>query len=268
MNFYRNKEKKSLCKIKEKNLKDEIKFLNQQDNEYIKSKIQPIKETIESKIPKKMTETLKTAFEKGFYFVFEKGTLIIEKSYNSEKIKEESEINEYIFNKRKNKKNLKRFDKSVNKSAILNSGITGVEGFALGFLGIGLPDIPVFISVILKNIYEISLKYGFDYKNEKEKIFILNLITLSVCNSEERELYSKKLDKIGENIDNGIPLTLDFDSEIKVASDHLVEKMLVSKFIQGIPLVGALGGITNIKLLNRISNAAKIKYKKRMINNI
>lgn len=212
-----------------------------------------------------MIGTFEKAFQKGFEYVFDKGTFIIEKSYNIDKLKDEAEINEYILSKRKNKKNIKRFDKSANKSSLINTGIVGIEGAALGVLGIGLPDIPVFIGMILKNIYEISLKYGFDYEKNEEKVFILNLICLAVCSVDDREKYSKRLDEISRDINNEIKIKYELDEMIKETSENLSKTMLVSKFIQGIPLVGAVGGITNIAILNKVSKVSKIKYKKRML---
>ena len=77
-----------------------------------------------------MMDTFEKAFEKGFYYVFEKGTVIIEKSYNLEKLKNEADINEYILSKQINNKNLNRIDKNVKKGAFINKGITTVEGTA------------------------------------------------------------------------------------------------------------------------------------------
>lgn len=76
---------------------------------------------------------------------FEKGTTVIEKSYNSEKIKNEADIDEYILSKQMNNKNLSRIDKRVKKGVLINKGITAAEGTFLGILGIGIPDIPVLL---------------------------------------------------------------------------------------------------------------------------
>jgi len=53
---------------------------------------------------------------------------------------------------------------------MVNTSITVLEGGGLGLLGIGLPDIPLFIAVIMRTIYEVALSYGYDYKIQK-KIF-------------------------------------------------------------------------------------------------
>jgi len=91
------KEERVIINQKKKLMKMEDKLLNKRQNIYIKNKISPIKEKLEEKIPTKMMDTFQKAFEKGFYYVFEKGTVIIEKSYNLEKLKNEADINEYIY---------------------------------------------------------------------------------------------------------------------------------------------------------------------------
>ncbi|MDU1402358.1 EcsC family protein [Clostridium sp.] len=48
----------------------------------------------------------------------------------------------------------------------------------------------------------------------------------------------------------------------------MVDSLLVSKFVQGIPFVGALGGAANYVVLTNISKMAKLKYKKRFINKL
>jgi poly(A) polymerase Pap1 len=142
------KEKKVLKNQKEKLLKREEKFFYKKENEYINSKFAVIREKLEEKVPSKVMETFEKAFEKGFYYVFEKGTTIIEKSYNLEKLRNEADINEYILSKQINNKNLNRIDKTAKKGIWINKGITATEGTAMGVFGIGLPDIPVLIGVI------------------------------------------------------------------------------------------------------------------------
>lgn len=106
---YRDKRKERILNSQMKKLiKREDKFFYKKENEYIKNKILPVKEQLEEKIPKNMIETFEKAFEKGFYYVFEKGTTVIEKSYNSEKIKNEADIDEYILSKQMNNKNFKQ----------------------------------------------------------------------------------------------------------------------------------------------------------------
>jgi len=262
------KKEKIIDSQRKKLIKREEKFFYKKENEYIKNKILPIKEKIEEKIPDKMLETFEKAFEKGFYFVFEKGTSLIEKSYNSEKLRNEADINEYILAKRVNNKNLNRIDKKVKRGVIINKGITTAEGTVLGVFGIGLPDIPVFLSVILRTVYEICLNYGFNYDSDEERAFILNVICASANKTSEKILYSNEADRIGYSIDNKICSNIDVKNMIKETSRNLSENIIFSKVIQGIPIVGIYGGLSNFRLISDISEVASIKYKKRLLSKL
>ncbi|MDR3593832.1 EcsC family protein [Clostridium sp.] len=265
MDYNDLKKERILNSQKKKLLKREEKFFNKKENEYIKNKISPIKEKLEEKIPEKMLDKFEKAFERGFYYVFEKGTIIIEKSYNSERLKEEADINEYILSKKVNNKNLNRIDKEVKKSVFINKSITTAEGAVLGALGIGLPDIPVFIGIVLKTVYEICLRYGFNYNSKEEKAFILNIISASADKTDKRILYSNEADRIGYNIDNKLNVNINIDKMVKDASRNLSENIILSKVIQGVPIIGIYGGISNYKLISDISEVASIKYKKRLL---
>ncbi|MDO5518218.1 MAG: EcsC family protein [Clostridium sp.] len=264
------REEKVILKEKRNLAKKEDKFIRKKEFMFLKEKLTPLKSKVEDKIPEKLAGTINKAFEKGFYYIFEKGTSIIEKSYDIKEIKLEADVNQYRLSKEISSRNLRIIDKGVNQGKVISQGITAVEGSALGFLGVGMPDIPVFISVILRMIYEISLKYGFDYNNDKEKVLILNIICFGISDSDNKEKYSKSCDKIIDLIDNNKPnkIDLELDNMIKETSKNLVDTLLVSKFIQGIPFVGAVGGAVNYMVLSNISKAAKMKYKKRFINKL
>ena len=85
--------------------KKEIKLLKESNNNYIKNKLSPLKNKLEDKIPSKLQSTLEIAFQKGFKAVFDKGDIIIEKTYNKENISMEYDINTYAINKYPSKKN-------------------------------------------------------------------------------------------------------------------------------------------------------------------
>ena len=70
-------------------------------------------EAIENKIPEKVKQAIEKAFYKGFLVLFEKGTAVIEKTYDKEKILWQHQFYENRFEqKRKNKGEEKRVDKS------------------------------------------------------------------------------------------------------------------------------------------------------------
>ena len=245
-------------KLIEKQLKQlskkEEKLTLEKEPGTIKTKLDPLKTKLEDKIPEKLKSTLNIAFEKGFKTIFDKGM--------------EFDINTYAINKYPNKKNLKKIDKSASRKILFNKSVSVIEGSALGLLGIGLPDIPIYIGVVLKSIYEISLSYGFDYSLPEERIYILNIICASVTSGNEKKFYFNKLDIIANEIDNNQHNNYDIDTTLKETCDKISTYMLTSKFIQGLPIVGVIGGITNFKTLQDISTIAKLKYKKRYLKNI
>jgi hypothetical protein len=136
----------------------------------------------------------------------------------------------------------------------------------LVLLGMGLPDIPLFTALILKTIYEISLSYGYLYELEDERLYILSIVNAALTTGEEQKKYNFRVDAISHNIDNNFSMKYDMEKEIQRTSQILSDSMLASKFVQGIPLVAAVGSIANYRIINKISKYASIKYKKRYLS--
>ena len=133
----------------------------------------------------------------------------------------------------------------------------------MGILGVGIPDIPVFTTMILKSIYEIALDYGFEYESEEEKYFILLIIDGAVS-------YGNHYDKVNKKVDEFIncpQLPADYNQSEQIAetSGMLSKELLYMKFLQGIPVVGAVGGAYDIAYMKQISEYARMKYKKRFL---
>lgn len=250
--------------------KQENRVLNRKENTYLKSKTDPVMEKIQGKIPEKLKTTLEAAFFKGFKLVFEKGHKYIEKTYKKDKLQFDYDLNNHridrnINNKKLSNKHIRKIDKQAKQSKLMNTGISVLEGGILGALGIGLPDIPLFISVMMKNIYEIALGYGYDYNESKEKYYILLLIGGALTKSEEQKGFNRQIDRLGMNIDKNIYAEIDIEEQMRVTSSILSEAMLTTKFIQGIPIVGAVGGVTNFNIIKKVGRYAGIKYKKRYL---
>ncbi len=131
------------------------------------------KAELENKIPEKVMSGLQKAFSKAFYLIFEKGTVIIEKTYDKESIAKEFQINDYAMDIKGSRKEIARIRSGASGSNVLNTVVTTVEGVGLGVLGIGLPDIVIWLGVLLRGIYETALNYGYDYEAMEEKMRIL-----------------------------------------------------------------------------------------------
>ena len=221
------------------------------------------KEKIESKIPKGINSALEKAFAKAFGIVFEQGIGIIEKGYDKSELSADYDIHNYAIDKKGSRKEIKKLRKSAKKSDFKNLSIATAEGIGLGALGIGLPDIVLFTGMILKGIYEVSLRYGYDYDLPKEKLFILMMMKTSLSKGEAWSSYNSEVD---EMLSYSYIINDDvLKSEIEDTSKVFATDMLVLKFIQGIPLVGIVGGAFNPVYYNKIMNYVRLKYHKRYL---
>lgn len=218
---------------------------------------------LEEKVPDQLQSKLDAAFEKAFSLIFQKGTGLIEKTYSREKIERTYEVNRYLAGLEENRRNMRAFSKSADAAGGKNLIISGLEGIGLGILGIGLPDIPLFTALILKNMYELALSYGFSYETEEERCWILLLIRGALVYGDDAVKLSREADLF---IREGIPPKNYSEKEsIRQTAGCLSKELLYMKFLQGIPLAGAVGGAYDIIYLSRIQKYAGIKYKKRFL---
>ena len=239
-------------------IKAEGAFLNANEH----AKVSKWQEKIEKYVPEKLNGTLEAAFVKAFDFIFEKGTVVIEKTYNREKKEQDYKIDEYAAEVRNNRRSIKAFGRKANVGKNLNMAISTVEGVGLGLLGMGLPDIPVFISVLLKSIYEIALTYGFSYDSTEEKIFILKMIETSL--SHEKQLFDGNVE-LNSWLKEPTAFSVTLEAQIKKTARALATEMLYLKFVQGIPVVGVVGGVSDMVYQKKITDYAAIKYKRRFL---
>jgi hypothetical protein len=274
-----DKEGKRKRQVLSKQLKDiekqEEKILYKKENTFIKDKIVkdkiiqekiiPLANMIQNKIPARLIDTLDAAFYKGFCLVFEKGNTYIEKTYNKDKKQLEFDLNNYAIDKKLSKKHIKKLDKPSNYSKAINSSIAVLEGGVLGLLGIGIPDIPLLIAVIVRTVNEIALSYGYQYEREEEKAYILYIICGAMTKGETQREFDQKINLLGQLLDSNQGTQIQLEEEMKITASILSESLLTAKFIQGIPVVGIVGGVVNHNIISKIGKYAKLKYKKRYL---
>lgn len=252
-------------KVLEKNikkiLKQEQQWLQQPNGTFMK----PLADQVEDKIPKELYNKLQQAFYMGFKTIFEKGNGVLEKTYDRDQLLLEHAVYDASFEKLNKKKCLKEINKLAGKGNRKNMGIAALEGTGLGLLGVGIPDIPLFIGVVLKSIYEISLSYGYDYREEQEQYFILKLIVAALATNEEKEKCNAEVEKLIGFFLAEVPLGYDIDLQMRDTANSFATDMLCIKFIQGLPLVGVIGGPANVLYCKKISDYAKMKYQKRYL---
>lgn len=217
---------------------------------------------LEKFVPEKLSQNLNAAFYKAFEMIFEKGTGIIEKTYNKEKREKEHQINVYAAETMGTRKSMKVFGKRAKASKNVNTLLSAVEGVGMGVAGAGLPDIPVFLAVLLRSIYEIAVIYGFDYDTEQEQIFILKMIETALAHEKELLEQNAELNRWGKS-PYGFAVTK--EEQIKKTSLALANEMLYLKFVQGAPIIGVVGGVSDVIYQKKITDYAEMKYKRRFL---
>lgn len=224
----------------------------------------PMNSILEEKIPPKLQDTLNTAFAKAFRLVFEKGTKIIEKTYPREDVQRQFKVSRYAVGLKEDRKGLRQFSKQASKAGRRNLVLSGIEGIGLGALGIGLPDIAVFTGMLLKNIYEIALHYGYNYEQLEEKYFILQLIETALSHGEALTAGNQTINEFIQN--KQLPPGYAQDAQIAHTAAALSTELLYMKFLQGIPVLGIIGGAYNPITLQRVQKYAKLKYQRRFLH--
>ena len=239
--------------------KDEAFFLEKA----LHKETSKLNQFLETKVPDGLQKTLDEAFAKAFGLVFEKGTGVIEKSYKKDEIERDYEINSYVVNRKENRKNLKVFSKKASGAGRTNLLLSGASGIGMGVLGIGIPDIVVFTSLMLRSVYETSLHYGFSYDTEEEKKFILLLIQGAVCHDTNLLHINHELNDF---INNGaFTKNVSMEECIRRTAAALSKELLYMKFLQGIPIVGAVGGAYDVIYMKQVNKFAELKYRRRFL---
>lgn len=232
----------------------------------VKARIPGWKAALEQKVPEKVYSGLNSAFCKAFSLVFQYGRKLLEMTFKKKTLSENHALRDAAFQIRGGRKDMKQMHKSVRRSSQLNIVLTTVEGIGLGALGVGMPDIVLFLTTVLRGIYETALHYGFDYESRFEQMLILKMMAASLSTGEDWFRRNKEVNdwllKPREEIAEA-----DFQAQIQATSDVFAVDMLLLKFIQGLPVVGALGGAANPLYYNKVMRYVQVKYKKRYLLN-
>ena len=218
---------------------------------------------LDGKVPPKLQNTLDTAFCKAFSMIFQKGTPILERTFSPEELSKQQQVDDFSARLRQDRRSLKTFSRRSSRAGGLNLALSGVEGVALGALGVGIPDIPLFTGLMLRSLYEMACHFGFSYDTPEEQYFLLKLIQGALSYGEELDLCDNALNQfINSPI---LPVHYDLNLQITLTAQTLSQQLLYMKFLQGIPLVGVAGGAYDVVCLNRIQQFARLKYQRRLL---
>lgn len=230
----------------------------------LKAKPATWKKELESRIPERVYAGLESAFCKGFGLVFDQGRAIIEKGYNKEDMQADHAIRDFAVKLKGGRKELKQMHKSAKQSDFVNMAVTTVEGIGLGALGVGMPDIVLFLGNLLKGVYETALNYGFDYESRQEQMLILKMMQTALSTGE---IWIQRNTEVEEMLElETVDITDDvFKHQVKDTASAFAMDMLLLKFIQGLPVVGIIGGAANPVYYSKVMKYVQLKYRTRYL---
>lgn len=251
-----------------KSLNREFKALQRKEDRLmaaaVKARRPGWKQALEEKVPRKVYDGLNSAFAKGFSLVFQHGRKVIELTYKKDTIAQKHTLRQENFRTAGQRKEVKQLHKNAQRASSLNIALTTVEGIGLGALGIGMPDIVLFLTTVLRGVYETALHYGFGYESRYEQMLILKMMAASLSSGSDWFRRNKELNDwllVGEKT-----VTEEaFQNQIQETASVFAVDMLLLKFIQGLPVVGILGGAANPVYYQKILRYAQLKYRRRWL---
>jgi hypothetical protein len=151
--------------------------------------------------------------------------------------------------------------KTYKHTAAAEGGVTGAGGFMLS-----LADFPILLGIKLKMLFDIARMYGFDMKDYKERLYLLQIFQLAFSGQQHRrKIYLEMVD--WENKAAGLPSDINafdwrnFQQEYRDYID-------LAKMAQLIPGIGAVVGlVVNYKLLDKLGDTAMNAYRMRWVEN-
>ena len=248
-------------------LEREIARLLREEKRYQKRrrerKAPPWDKWLAEKLPDGLEEKLERAFIGAFGLIFEKGTPVIEKTWNLPGLAQRYLLDDYALRRRGEGRDLRRFARRAEASGLLHTAVSGAAGLGLGAMGIGLPDVALFTGLLLRNVYQIAMSCGYDYEGDRERAFLLRVIAGAFQETPDWEKTDQALNRFIAA--GSYPEAQSLAELSEQAARALSRELLLSKFVQGVPVVGVLGGAADAVYMNRVSEYAALKYRRRFL---
>ncbi|MEX0883564.1 MAG: EcsC family protein, partial [Cyclobacteriaceae bacterium] len=127
----------------------------------------------------------------------------------------------------------------------------------------GFVDLPAFLAIKMKMLFEIAAAYGHDVKNLKERLFILYIFKLAFSSQKTRNETILLLED-WKNFAQTLPDNLD-EFDWRSFQLEYRDYMDLAKLAQLIPIIGAgVGAIANYNLSKQLGemaiNAYRLRY--------
>lgn len=152
---------------------------------------------------------------------------------------------------------IKEKTKIYKKTAMIEGAGTGAGGFL-----IGLADFPLLLGIKVKLLYDIAAIYGYDVRDYKERVYILNIMEIAFSSKEHRKTVFEQMENWGEYT-NTLPSDIN-DFDWKKFQQEYRDYLDLAKFFQLMPGIGAVVGFcVNGNLIERLSETAIFAYRMR-----
>lgn len=237
----------------------EQKFLE----EYRTARPDALCRLLEQRVPQGLAQTLHGAFFRAFSLLFEKGEGVVRWAGRQQRREEDYLVRRYAASLREDRRSLRAFSAAADRAGRGSVMQAGVQGIGMGLLGIGLPDIPLFTLTLLKSVRETAVSFGYAGTQQEEQIWVLRLIEAALCDGDDLEERNRTLNRFIQ--DGAWADSPELEEQMKKTAFRLSQSMLYWKFVQGIPVVGVVGGAWDAVCLRRITRYAAIKYSRRFL---
>ena len=164
----------------------------------------------------------------------------------------------------KEKEILPDIEEKVRTKIDIYSRTAAAEGAVTGYGGIlmGMADLPLWLSIKIKLLFEIGNLYGYDLKDYKERIYLLHIFQLTFSKQTQRKKIYSFL-KNWEKEKKKLPADIN-EFDWRTFQIEYRDYLDLAKMLQLIPGFGAIVGIyINHKLTRRLGHFAMNAYRMR-----
>ncbi len=148
--------------------------------------------------------------------------------------------------------------KFYRSTAAVEGGVTGYGGFLLG-----LTDLPLWLSIKMKMLFEIAAAYGFDIKDPGERIYVLYIFQITFSSQKHRNKVFKMMvdwETVGKH------MTTDMNQhDWQTYWEEYRDNLDLAKLLQLVPGIGAVvGSMVNYRLTKKLGDFAMNAYRMRL----
>lgn len=157
----------------------------------------------------------------------------------------------------------KRVDDRISfyaKTAAAEGAVTGAGGILLG-----LADLPLWLTVKMKMLFEVSALYGYDATDYRERIFLLHIFELTFSGYDRQRELLEVIGNWKEQRQRLPPSIKEFDW--RTFQQEYRDYIDIAKLLQLVPGIGAaVGTVVNYRLTNKLGRTAKNAYRLRWLD--